>query len=410
MVKNYKQENILLFIGIGILIVIFLYYNNFTLYTKNNNIKNNNIANNNIANNNITNNNDVEKEGFVSKTLELPTFEQAEDEDVTNEIKRTNLLTELYKFLIPYEDENTDVSNTNARYNVLSLFTKKYKEEIALLNNKNNLYVVNKNNLNNVKNALVSNQIDLRENGNGEYANTVFNNLINIGNGVNINVEFLSNFTYPVKYNCPVRFIIEDKSYDGSSVDELNTKKYQTDNMRIEPISATEFHLIFNIPNNNEKYPELNINTTVDGENKVINLYHQIVIKLVLNTDIDKITKEKAEFMALLENINIFESKYIYRVYDNEMYNSGNMVFEFESRFILNKIDVSKDLNEYTKQRLKDMHIETLNENYNVIVSDMFNLDNKISKKEKIIQNIKNHYLLNELSNTQNNIKFYNTY
>lgn len=381
MINKYKKENILLFIGIGILIVIFLYYNNFTLYktTK-------------------------YKEHFNNNTTELPYFIQSNNSDIASDIKKNELLVELYKFLIPFEDNNSDNTNINARYNVLSLFTKKYNEEIRLLNNKNNLYNVNINNLHNIKNSFVNNLIDLRENNTGEYAKLTYNNLINLGNGITINIEFLSNLTYPVKYNFPVRFIIEEKTYDSGNINNTsNIKKYETDNMKIEPINDKEFNLIFNIQNNNDKYPELNIN------NNTL-LYHQIIIKLILLNDIYKITNNKPRFIDLLENINIYKSKLIYKIYTSNNYNSNNLVFEFESNFMINKIDTSKDLNEYTRQRLKDMHIETLNDNYNVIVSDMFNLDNKISKKEKIIKNIKNHYLLNELSNAQNNMKFYNTY
>ena len=117
----------------------------------------------------------------------------------------------------------------------------------------------------------------------------------------------------------------------------------------------------------------------------------------------------------MLREIDNVSSKLIYSIYDNEFYNDNsskekNKLFEFESPFMIDLLNSKENLNEYTKQKLQSLHMETLNDNYNEAVSSMFNLDNKISKKEKIINDVKKHYLFNELSNLQNNIKFYNTY
>jgi hypothetical protein len=92
------------------------------------------------------------------------------------------------------------------------------------------------------------------------------------------------------------------------------------------------------------------------------------------------------------------------------IYYKSSIVFSTDIKVIFNTTEHSGNLKDYTENKIKSIFTETLNDKYNKIVTPLFLMDNDISKKEKIINDIKSHYLLNELSNVQSNIKFFNNF
>lgn len=409
MKTNIKSENVLLFIGIGILIVIFLNYNNLILHKK---ILNNNQTKYN--NTKIKYNDVVETFNPISTIPELVELPINKPGNInTDNIDYQNRLNKFIQFIIPSEDVNKKPRIAN--YNVLNIKTKNFYKEIKTLQNTNNFYNVTKNEYNSVNNVFVNEKIDLRINNSGNYASnsSISSSLINLADGISIKIGFLLNYNYPNNNTIPVAVIIKERGQDLTlSYDEINT--YEVDELVIYPNTNNEFVLVINIPNDENKYPHLNY--LKKGDATTQKLYHQLKIILKLKTKIYDInitqtdTPISEKFPLLLNEINTSTSKIVYSIYNNENYSDDNKLFEFETQFMVDLLNNKENLNEYTKSKLKQLHTETLNDNYNEIVSTMFNVDNKITKKEKIINDVKQYYLFNELSNLQNNIKFYNTY
>jgi hypothetical protein len=424
MKTTIKKENVLLFIGIGLLIVIFLNYNNLVLYKKN---EITNKTNTDTINNLKHNNNNIE--GFnddtgdtttsdTTTTTPLPEFVLSNSTDDLTLIERLN---KFIQFVVPSQDSSK--TPPIAYYNVLKIKTKNFIKEVKNLGS-NNFYSVNKNKYINggnvTENVFVNTDIDLRKQNSGSYPLTTTQSLINLGKGLSIDIGFLFNYKYPNSNIVPVNVIIKERGMDTERIyEEINS--YEHDELQIIPNTDTEFDLVIKLPNDAKKYPHLNYFKQNDNTSQ--KLYHKITIKLKLKTDIKDITTVDADdenipdkFPDLLKEINTASSKLTYSIYDNDFYSDDsddpkkNILFEFESQFMVDLLNSKANLNEYTKNKLQSLHMETLNDNYNEIVSDMFNLDNKISKKEKIINDVKQHYLFNEISNLQNNIKFYNTY
>ena len=423
MINKLNKESVLLFIGIGILIVIFLNYNNIILYKLKDKINEN-----------------FEEATPLQIDDTLPTFIKGTTSDNVKMLVKNNhldtLLNKFIQYLIPYEkndnkpttpsensDSYTDVdddkSTTNARYNILNLYTKNFKNEIKKTNFVNNMYKINKNIFEGNNNVFVNKEIDLRLNNEGIYNKNIKKNIINLANGLNFKIDFILNYLYPNSNNIPVNITIKENTLDffGNNITNINDKTYHIDELIILPILnenengtidtddlnyGREFHLIMQLPTNH-------FNTVNNIKNEP-ELYHQFIIKIILKKSIIDISLTNNNFTDLINNIDIYKSKLYYNVYNNENFNENNKVFSFECNYIINILNSSGDLNEYTKNKLEIMHKETLNDNYNEIISNLFNMDNKLTEKEKIIQTMKKHYLYNELSNLQNNMQFYNTF
>jgi hypothetical protein len=408
MKTTIKKENVLLFIGIGILIVIFLNYNNLVLYKKNITSMNNNITSNNTIE---TFENQDGTQQIINNMEEnqLPVFETVNNP--SNEIKITDRLNKFLQFLVP--TQNTETIPPIAYYNILKIQTKNFYKETKNLDNYNIFYNVNENELNDIQNPFVNTKIDIRKENTGSYPNVTSQSLINLSDGLSIDIGFLFNYKYPNSRTVPVSAVIKERGQDlTQTFEEINT--YEQDELLIVPNTDTQFDLIIKLPHDDEKYPHLNYLKKDDKTST--KLYHKLKIRLYLKTNIydiktvydDEMMNNKFPF--LLKEIDISTSKLFYSIHTEDTYGDSSKVFEFSSLFMVDLLNNKENLNEYTKYKLKSLHMETLNDNYNNIVSDMFNLDNKITKKEKIVNDIKSYYLFNEISNLQTNNKFYNTY
>lgn len=404
-----KKENVLIFIGIGILIVIFLNYNNLVLYKKNITSINNNIINNNIIETFNAQKSTVGGVEEVLEELELPEFETTTNQN--NETIITERLDKFLQFLVP--TQKTDTTPPIAYYNILKIQTKNFYKETKNLDKYNIFYNVNENILNEIANPFVNTKIDIRKDNDGIYPEETSQSLINLADGLSINISFLFNYKYPNSRTLPVSVVVKERGQDlTQTYEEINS--YTHDELLIVPNTNKQFDLIIKLPHDDDKYPHLNYFRKDDK--KSTKLYHKLKIRLNLKTDIYDIKTVNDndtinnKFPFLLKEIDISTSKLFYSIHSEDTYGDASKVFEFSSLFMVDLLNNREDLNKYTKYKLKSLHMETLNDNYNTVVSDMFNLDNKITKKEKIVNDIKSYYLFNEINNLQNNNKFYNTY
>lgn len=380
--KDIKLHKILLFILCGIVIVLFLNYNNLNLYKKKIATK---IENFDSVKNNL---------GFTPITdISSPVIKEAE---TNTSIKLDNVklsYDNLYKFIRTIcPNEILESSIPIAIYNKLSC------RSIDIVNNKNNalfteIFTINTNNLDSDNNVFASRLLDTRVDKNMPYANDdkLLEIPLKFEHGIDINIDFILQFSYnintthipskiKIKEILPSNFLIESE--------KSKYKTYELDNFKLDlnPSDDNNYLMTFTLPD-------------VNSNNKL--LKQEIVLDLKFNN----FTASSITYEALLNDINIFKSVMIYNIYYND-----NKVFSTNIKVIFNTAESSDNLKDYTETEIKSIFTETLNDKYNKIVTPLFLMDNDISKKEKLISDIKSHYLLNELSNVQSNIKFFNNF
>lgn len=389
--KGFKLHQILLFIICGILVVLFLNYNNISLYVKsskyNQNTENVNYVNNILSRN--VNENIVEtfKSKLSNTTLNLPTFNNYE----INSSSYDNIYYFL-KILSP-SDSKTDDGKLNAIYNKL------YISSLDIVNNLNNklyteIYNVSENKYNNKENVFVSKVLDIRKDKTKDYA--LQQDLISIPlkfeYGITLDIDFIMQFSYninPAKIPSKIKIteIPTSEYLIKSEKSKYNT--YILDSFKLEtiPTIPEKYILIFDLP-------DYIHNNNIFKQKLLLNLFFN---NLVVDSNID--------YKSLITKLNILKSTMTYNIeFNNEI------IFSTDINFIVDRLNLSGPLKTYTENEIENIFTDTLNDKYNKIVTPLFELDNNLSKKEKEINTIKQHYFLNELSNYQNNIKFFNNY
>jgi hypothetical protein len=382
--KELKLHKIFLFLLCGIVIVLFLNYNNLNLYKKKISSK-------------------IENFDTIQSILDFKPIENIivnEIIDIDTDTKKSITIRQgqfnydnLYKFIrVICPSEILSSSTTTAIYNKLNC------RSIDVVNNKNNalfteIFTINTNKLESINNVFASRLLDTRADKNLPYASN--DKLIEIPlkfeHGININIDFILQFSYNINpSNIPSKIKISE-ILPSKFLIESQKSKYKTYDLE-------SFKLEMNT-NDNNNYLMIFTLPDVNSNNKTLNQ------ELVLDLKFNNFTTNSTTYEALLGDVNIFKSVMTYNIYYKD-----NKVFSTNVKVIFNTTDISGNLKDYTENEIKSIFTETLNDKYNKIVTPLFLMDNEISKKEKMINDIKSHYLLNELSNIQSNIKFFNNF
>jgi hypothetical protein len=381
--KEFKVHQVLLFIICGILIVLFLNYNNLMLYKKKLLLSSNTKLYDNVNNTMIESFNTISS--IQPRTIpSVP--EIFGSSNINSSI--TNIFN-VIRLLSLIEKEVND--SKLATYNKLRITS------FDIVNNLNNrlyegIYNVNENKLFTMKNVFISKELDTRAYKNRSYSR---NDRIPIPfkfeYGVKLDIDFILQFSYNINpLKVPSKITITEVPSSEflikSEKDKYNTYTLDSFSLDIEPNNPNIVIFKFNLP---------------DFKHSTYTLNQELKLKLHFNTNV----ATELNYVALMSKLNVFTSTLQYNIL-----RKNNILFSVDMRFIYDKYDITGSLKDYTEKEIENIFTDTLNDKYNKIITPLFVLDNDLSKHEKEINDIRKHYLLDELSSVKNNVKFFNTF
>ena len=282
-------------------------------------------------------------------------------------------------------------------------------------------------------------QIRLIGNENGDFSKVDRNQdfFLNMINGVAIDINFVNNYVRDFNDTIETETLVEEllpNNFEGTSEDKKRYKDY-TFNTCIVEISEIIDDVVneknardvviltlekeINIGDNNDdntyNYLEvLNKDITDDNKKcKSIFAIQKCIVKIVLNEDI-KINAE-TNFKNFVENINVPESSFSYELGFRYITMSGTEIIPvkgiYKVELYLNNVEYqSTSMNNWLQDKINTENKELLNEKLEKIITPMFDLDNEIEKRSKVVKRIHDIYRFNKLNNSRNTMRFYNSH
>ena len=245
---------------------------------------------------------------------------------------------------------------------------------------------------------------------------------LNMVNGVSIDIKFTSNyvrdFTDMIETDTLIKELLPS-NFEGTEEDKKRYKNYnfkysniKVDRENIVDTITLEFYKETNINDNYLKILNQNID---DNKIKCKSIFgtQTIILKIVLNKNfkIDNSTK----FKDLIENINVPESEFSYQLGFRYINNSGLEVMPqngiYNVRLYLQNVEFKTySMNDWLTSSINKENKKLLNDRLENIITPMFDLDNEIEKRDKVVKRIHDIYRFNKLSNSQNTLRFYNSH
>ena len=248
---------------------------------------------------------------------------------------------------------------------------------------------------------------------------------LNMVNGVAIDIKFINNYVRDFTNVIETDTIIKELlpiNFEGTEEDRKEYKNYpfKNCNIQVDRVGDTtttdtitlEFYKETNINANYLKMLNQNIN---DDKNKCKSIYatQTTIIKIVLNNDYE--IKNTTIFKDLIENINVPESEFSYQLGFRYLSNTGSEVIPkkgiYNIRLYLQNVEFKTySMNDWLTNSINKENENLLNNKLDNIITPMFDLDNEIEKRDKVVKRIHDIYRFNKLSNSQNTLRFYNSH
>ena len=420
------DNNITNYIVIGliaIVLVLFLYYNNPLVEN-------------------------VTTEGFYEEPEEEP------GETVPKSLKR-----EYVKTILSLDKINIDTNKVDAIKKKIKFTTRKIKDvdtdyidiydiEDDIENGISKLDKLENNSKNpNIKQFV--RQIRLIGNEDGDFTKVDRNKdfYLNMINGISIDIDFVNNYNYDLTDTIQTETLVNESlpiNFEGTVEDEERYKDYSFKTCIVEisksPVDdavVNEYRDIviltlekeINIGDNNDDntynyldvlnkdIDELNKSIEIDSEKKVkcksIFVIQKCVIKIVLNKG--TIIDSKLQFKKFVENINIPESSFSYELGFRYIPMVGQEIILvkgiYKVELYLNNVEYqTSSMNTWLQNKINKENEVLLNKKLENIITPMFDLDNEIEKRSKVVKRIHDIYRFNKLNNSRNTMRFYNSH
>lgn len=251
---------------------------------------------------------------------------------------------------------------------------------------------------------------------------------LRMGNGVAIDIKFnnnyVRNFSDKIESDITIKELLPD-NFEGTIEDKDGYKEYYFKDCNIQVERNTD-------TNNNQTNVTDTITLEINKETNISDIYldklnegisddtkrcksifgtQTIIIKLVLNKNIN--IDRTTNFKKLIENINISESEFSYQLGFRYLSNTGNEIMAkiYKVRLYLQNVEFKTiSMNDWLTKKINDENKSLLIDKLDKIITPMFDLDNEIEKRDKVVKKIHDIYRFNKLSNSQNTLRFYNSH
>jgi len=282
-------------------------------------------------------------------------------------------------------------------------------------------------------------QIRLIGNEDGDFSKVDRNQdfFLNMINGVAIDINFVNNYVRDFNDTIETETLVEEllpNNFEGTQEDKKRYKDY-TFNTCIVEISEIVDDVVnennardvviltlekeINIGDNNDdntyNYLEVLNKDITDDKKKCKSIFaiQKCIVKIVLNEDI-KINAD-TNFKNFVENINVPESSFSYELGFRYISMTGQEIIPvkgiYKVELYLNNVEYqTTSMNKWLQDKINTENKELLNEKLEKIITPMFDLDNEIEKRSKVVKRIHDIYRFNKLNNSRNTMRFYNSH
>ena len=260
---------------------------------------------------------------------------------------------------------------------------------------------------------------------------------LNMINGVVIDINFINNYVRDFSDTIETETLVKEllpNNFEGTVEDKKRYKDYSFKSCVVEISNTLDdtsnensgkeviiltFDKEINIGDNNDdstyNYLEVLNNNISKDENKCKSIYaiQRCVVKIVLNNNIE--INPNLNFKDLVENINTAESSFSYQLGFRYISNSGLEIIPvkgiYNVELYLNNVEYqTSSMNNWLRNRINNENNDLLNKKLEEIITPMFDLDNEIEKRSKVVKRIHDIYRFNELNNSRNTMRFYNSH
>jgi hypothetical protein len=248
---------------------------------------------------------------------------------------------------------------------------------------------------------------------------------LNMTNGVKIDIKFtdnnVNNFNSEMNTDTIVNELLPT-NFVGTDEDKKEYKSYKFKTCNINVIKDVGTHAIiidyYKETNVSDVYLDI-LNKGIDNnDNKCKKIFatQNIIITLILKTgSLDKSINNET-FKGLIEKIDIPASELSYKlgfkyvkVDGQEIISSPNGIYKVDL-YIENITFKTQSMNLWLDNAINNINTEILDNQLDEIITPMFDMDNEIDKRDKIVKRVRDIYRFNKLSNSQNNMRFYNSH
>lgn len=282
-------------------------------------------------------------------------------------------------------------------------------------------------------------QIRLIGNEDGDFSKVDRNQdfFLNMINGVAIDINFINNyvrdFTDTIQTESLVKELLPN-NFEGTEEDKKRFKDYSFNTCIVEISKSIdssgnenngnnmviltlekEINIGDNNDNNTFNYLNMLNEDIVDDKNKCKSIFaiQKCIIKVVLNKDFE--ITVNTDFKNFVENINIPESTFSYELGFRYISMSGMEILPvngiYKVELYLNNVEYqTSSMNTWLQDKINNENEGLLNKKLEDIITPMFDLDNEIEKRSKVVKRIHDIYRFNKLNNSRNTMRFYNSH
>lgn len=246
---------------------------------------------------------------------------------------------------------------------------------------------------------------------------------LNMTNGVSIDIKFtdnyINNFSAEINTDTSVNELLPT-NFGGTDEDKKGYKAYKFKTATIYVIKDTDTHAItidyYKETNVSDIYLDI-LNKGISSLNKCKKIFatQNIIITLILkNGTLNKSINDET-FKGLIEKIDIPASELSYKLGFKYIKENGQEIIPTNGIY---KVDLyienitfkTQSMNLWLENAINNINTETLDNQLDEIITPMFDMDNEIDKRDKIVKRVRDIYRFNKLSNSQNNMRFYNSH
>lgn len=275
-------------------------------------------------------------------------------------------------------------------------------------------------------------RIRLIGNENGDFTKVDRNQdfFLNMVNGVSIDMKFVNNYIRDFKDEIETETLIKElmpNNFEGTVEDKKRYKDYSFNTSVVEiskrddgkdEITLTlekEINIGDNKDDNTFNYLTMLNEGINEDKNKCKSIFaiQKCVLNIILNEEFT--IDNNTNFKDFVENINIPESSFSYGLGFRYIKMDGNEVLPVKGIYnvslYLNNVEYQTySMNEWLQNEINEENQDLLNKKLEEIITPMFDLDNEIEKRSKVVKRIHDIYRFNKLNNSRNTMRFYNSH